>query len=94
MSSTPTYKIVKFEKIETPHVAIFFTVQKTPESRAYLLQAQVPLHDHETCTDEELCDAAWESVKDEASRYLAEDKPAPVKVHPLVQTEYVPKSTV
>jgi hypothetical protein len=89
--STPTFKIVKYEKVETPHVAISFTVQKTPESRAFLLQTQVPLEGHETCTEEEMCDAAWETVKDEASRYLAEDTPTPVTPHPLVHTEYIPK---
>jgi hypothetical protein len=90
--SDPIYTIAKFEKIETPQVAIFFTCQKTPESRKYLLQAYVPLTGNESCTDEELCDIAWESVKDKAAQYLAEETAPPPEQHPLMHTEYTPKT--
>lgn len=82
--------IAKFERVETPQAHIFFTIQKTPESRALLLQAYVPLTGNEQCTDEQLCDLAWQQVKQEADRYLAEDEVPTPKISPLVNTEYTP----
>lgn len=87
-----TIKIAKFEKIETPKAVIFFTVQKNPESRAFLLQTYVELAGNEHCSDEQLCDIAWVQVKENAMKYLQEDDTKmPITNHPLTNSLYSPK---